>query len=137
MMRFVATTGSKVADRRVPVLDGFAGRGRWSCGVPASAEVLVRVSLNAARAVIESVLVEQGRSNFAQQDALVTEHRAQGARPGLLLTVSVDLVGRAAGAFKAAGQALSELQDLTRSISCLRFSRPLPTRASVPCDEYL
>ena len=32
---------------------------------------------------LESVLVEQGRSNFTQQDALVTEHHAQGARPGL------------------------------------------------------
>ncbi len=80
VMPFATMTGSKSADRRVVVLDGFAGRGRYPDGSPASAELILRTSLNATQVVIESVLVEKKRSDFTQLDTLVAQYRARGVR---------------------------------------------------------
>ncbi len=80
ILPFATMTGSKATDRRVVVLDGFAGRGRYPDGSPASAELILRTSLNATQVVIESVLVEKKRSDFTQLDALVERYRARGVR---------------------------------------------------------
>jgi hypothetical protein len=122
MMPFMAMTGSKVADRRVVVLDGFAERGCCPDGGPAFTDVILWAQLNASPAVSDSVLVEQKRSNFAQQDALITEHHAQGVRSEVLLNFSADLAGRAVGAFKAAEQTSLELQELTNVNQSLHLS---------------
>lgn len=42
MVPFVAMLGSYSAGKRVVVLDGFAGRGRYSDGTPASAELILQ-----------------------------------------------------------------------------------------------
>jgi hypothetical protein len=44
--QFAGMTGSRSAARRVVFLDGFAGRGRFSDGSPASAELILRMAKN-------------------------------------------------------------------------------------------
>ncbi len=80
VLPFATMTGSKSTDRRVVVLDGFAGRGRYPDGSPASAELILQTSLNASQAVIESVLVEKKRSDFTQLNSLVAQYRDRGVR---------------------------------------------------------
>lgn len=79
-MPFAEMTGSKAKDRRVVVLDGFAGRGRYPHGNPGSAELILQTSVNAKRAVIESLLVEKKPSDFKRLAAVVAEYRARGVR---------------------------------------------------------
>src|SRR4051794_31401121 len=71
---FAAMTGSRTPGHRVVVLDGFAGRGRYPNGEPASAELILLTSLKTPQVVIESVLVEQKRSDFASLNTLVQEY---------------------------------------------------------------
>lgn len=80
VMPFAEMTGSKVPDRRVVVLDGFAGRGRYPDGSPASAELILKTSMNTPQAIIESVLVEKKQSDFRLLAQVVAEYRAKGAR---------------------------------------------------------
>jgi three-Cys-motif partner protein len=68
---FAAMTGSRTPGRRVVVLDGFAGRGRYPNGEPASAELILLTSLRMSQVIVESVLVERKRSDFS------TSHRRQ------------------------------------------------------------
>jgi three-Cys-motif partner protein len=89
VMPFAEMTGSKASGRRVVILDGFAGRGRYPDGSPASAELILKTSANAAQAVIESVLVEKKPSDFKLLAAVVAEYRSRGvqsqALPGEVL----------------------------------------------------
>jgi three-Cys-motif partner protein len=85
VMPFATMTGSRSTDRRVVVLDGFAGRGRYPDGSPASAELILETSLNATQAAIESVLVEKKQSDFTQLNALVAQYRDRGVRSEALL----------------------------------------------------
>jgi three-Cys-motif partner protein len=80
VMPFAEMTGSKVPGRRVVVLDGFAGRGRYPDGTPGSAELILKTSANAAQAVIESVLVERKPSDFSKLASVVAEYQARGVR---------------------------------------------------------
>ena len=80
VMPFAEMTGSKAPGRRVVVLDGFAGRGRYPDGSPASAELILKTSVNTPQALIESVLVEKKRSDFDRLVQVVAEYRARGAR---------------------------------------------------------
>src|SRR5690349_19984478 len=57
VMPFAQMTASKSDGRRPVVLDGFAGRGRYEDGSPASGELILRTSRNAKPAIIESILV--------------------------------------------------------------------------------
>jgi len=80
VMPFAEMTGSRAPDRRVVVLDGFAGRGRYPDGKPASAELILQTSMNTPQAVIESVLVEKKLSDFKRLAEVVAEYRARGIR---------------------------------------------------------
>lgn len=80
VLPFAEMTGSKARDRRVVLLDGFAGRGRYPDGSPGSAELILQSSSRATRANIESIFVEKRRSDFQQLAALVAEYRAHGVR---------------------------------------------------------
>jgi three-Cys-motif partner protein len=90
VMPFAEMTGSKAPDRRVVVLDGFAGRGRYPDGSPGSAELILQTSMNTPQAVIESVLVEKKPSDFKRLAEVVAEYRTRGARsealPGDVVT---------------------------------------------------
>ena len=80
VMPFAEITGSRAPGRRVVVLDGFAGRGRYRDGSPASAELILQTSVNANRTVIESVFVERKQSDFRRLADVVAEYRARGVR---------------------------------------------------------
>ena len=55
MPPFLAMTGSTSDRRRVVVMDGFAGRGRYADGSPGSAEIqTLRDSSNGSRATNET-----------------------------------------------------------------------------------
>src|SRR4051794_16536951 len=73
-------TGSRTPGKRVVVLDGFAGRGRYPNGEPASAELILLTSLRLNQVIVESVLVERKRSDFATLNALVREYGECGVR---------------------------------------------------------
>jgi three-Cys-motif partner protein len=101
VMPFATMTGSKARDRRVVVLDGFAGRGRYPNGSPASAELILQTSLHASPVVIESILVEKKRSDFLTLTALVAEYSSRGVRSealsGSVLTHLAQVVRQAIG----------------------------------------
>ena len=80
VMPFAEMTGSKAPDRRVVVLDGFAGRGRYPDGRPGSTELILRTSASTPQAVIESVLVEKKLSDFTRLAEVAAEYYARGVR---------------------------------------------------------
>ena len=101
VMPFAEMTGSKAPNRRVVVLDGFAGRGRYPNGSPASAELILQTSLSTPQAVIESVLVEKKPSDFRRLAQVVAEYRAKGvlsdALPGEVVQYLPRVVEQATG----------------------------------------
>lgn len=78
VLPFAEMTGSKAERRRVVVFDGFAGRGRYPDGTPASAELVLQTSMRAPQAVIESIFVEKNRADFQVLSAVVDEYRKKG-----------------------------------------------------------
>ncbi|MEU4626901.1 three-Cys-motif partner protein TcmP [Actinoplanes sp. NPDC023801] len=80
VLPFAEMTGSKVEGRRVVVVDGFAGRGRYPDGQPGSAELMLRTAERASRAAIEPILVEKKPADFKQLAAVAMEYRARGVR---------------------------------------------------------
>ncbi|HET8662037.1 MAG TPA: three-Cys-motif partner protein TcmP [Micromonosporaceae bacterium] len=101
VMPFAEMTGSTAPGRRVVVLDGFAGRGRYPDGSPGSAELFLRTSVSTPKAVIESVLVERKPSDFRRLVEVVAEYRARGVRsaalPGDVVQYLPRVVQQAAG----------------------------------------
>jgi three-Cys-motif partner protein len=81
MPPFLAMTGSTSQNRRVVVMDGFAGRGRYPDGTPASAELIMRAvradGLQGTRTVA-TFFVENDRKQYRALDAVVSEYAAQG-----------------------------------------------------------
>jgi three-Cys-motif partner protein len=79
MPPFLAMTGSTSQNRRVVVIDGFAGRGRYPDGTPASAELIMRAvrGLQGTRTVA-TFFVESDRKQYRVLDAVVSEYAAQG-----------------------------------------------------------
>lgn len=61
---FTAMTGSTAIGRRVVVLDGYAGRGRYTDGTAASSEILLRSARKSQKITIELFLVEKNREDF-------------------------------------------------------------------------
>lgn len=80
VLPFAEMTGSKVEGRRVVVVDGFAGRGRYPDGRPGSAELILQTAERASRATIEPILVEKNPADFKQLAAVVAEYRTRGVR---------------------------------------------------------
>lgn len=76
---FVAKVGSRANGRRVVVVDGFAGRGRFDDGQPASAEHFLRVAEQREPSVHTLVrLFEINGSDYVKLAAVTEEYRAKG-----------------------------------------------------------
>lgn len=75
---FLSMTGSVSQNRRVVVMDGFAGRGRYPDGTPASAELIMRAvrDLQRLRAV-GAFFVENDPAMYRELDRVVAEYAAQ------------------------------------------------------------
>ncbi|MEW2353055.1 three-Cys-motif partner protein TcmP [Spirillospora sp. NPDC029432] len=99
---FVAMTGSTARDKRVVVLDGFAGRGRYDSGQPASAELILQTiaELKTSRKVT-SFFVEKNRADHQVLAGVIAEYAAVGmdasALPGKVEEHLEQVVTAAAG----------------------------------------
>ena len=101
--QFAGMTGSR-AGKRIVFLDGFAGRGRFRDGSPASAERILRMAYNQGvkRTVFWTCFfVERKRSDAAELATVVDEYVRQGvtATPhhGSVLEVLDDVIRAARG----------------------------------------
>jgi three-Cys-motif partner protein len=101
--QFAGMTGSR-AGKRIVFLDGFAGRGRFRDGSPASAERILRMAYNQGvkRTVFWTCFfVERKKSDAAQLATVVGDYVRQGvsatAHHGSVLEVLDDVVGTAKG----------------------------------------
>jgi len=76
---FLAMTGSTSDGRRLVVMDGFAGRGRYSNGNPGSAELILRAvqKLRESRTVT-TFFAESDADNYRALAAVVGEYSANG-----------------------------------------------------------
>jgi three-Cys-motif partner protein len=81
MRPFLAMTGSTSEQGRVVVMDGFAGRGRYLDGTPASAELIMQAvrRLQGSRTVA-MFFVENDRNRYQELDVVVREYAAQGLK---------------------------------------------------------
>ena len=79
MTPFVAMLGSYSAGKRVVVLDGFAGRGRYPDGTPASAELILQAmeTLKQSRQV-SAYFVEKSAKDYRALSAVVDEYATRG-----------------------------------------------------------
>src|SRR5215468_9162657 len=79
MKPFLAMTGSTSQNCRVVVLDGFAGRGRYPDGTPASAELIMQAvrGLQGSRTVA-TFFVENDSRQYRELSRVVAEYVAQG-----------------------------------------------------------
>jgi three-Cys-motif partner protein len=79
MSPFLAMTGSMSQSRRVVVMDGFAGRGRYPDSTPASAELILQAvrGLQGSRKVA-TFFVENDPEQYRELDKVVREYAAQG-----------------------------------------------------------
>ncbi|MFE9405307.1 three-Cys-motif partner protein TcmP [Streptomyces sp. NPDC006530] len=75
---YTAMVGSTSAGNRVAVVDGFAGRGRYPDGKPASGELILQAAARASRAIVEATLVEKNRADYAKLKNVVDEYVARG-----------------------------------------------------------
>jgi three-Cys-motif partner protein len=79
IMRFAVMTASKIDDRRVVLVDGFAGRGRYDDGTPASGEHLLIAAQKARGSTrVQVVLVERTRNDFRRLSEVADEYRRRG-----------------------------------------------------------
>jgi three-Cys-motif partner protein len=76
---FMAMTGSTAQDKRVVVLDGFAGRGRYVNGRPASGELILQAisDLKSSRQVA-AFFVEKDHADYDVLAGVVAEYAARG-----------------------------------------------------------
>jgi three-Cys-motif partner protein len=84
---FLAMLGSYSAGKRVAVLDGFAGRGRYPDGAPASAELILQAVEGLKRSrQVSAFFVEKNQKDYQQLSTVVDEYVARGllatAMPG-------------------------------------------------------
>lgn len=79
IIRFATMTASKIPTKRAVLLDGFAGRGRYPDGSPASGEHMLLAAQKAKNSArVEVVLVEQEPKDFEQLAVVTGEYRARG-----------------------------------------------------------
>jgi three-Cys-motif partner protein len=102
--QFAGMTASRSAARRVVFLDGFAGRGRYDDGRPASAELVLRMAQHqGAKGTVAwtCFFVEVDEDDAARLAAVVDEYVRQGVRAtphhGSVLEVLDDVVRTAVG----------------------------------------
>ena len=76
---FMAMTGSTSPGKRLVVLDGFAGSGRYSDGSPASGErIMQAIAKMQPTRRVEAFFVEKAKKEFARLEAVVGEYRDRG-----------------------------------------------------------
>jgi three-Cys-motif partner protein len=102
--QFAGMTGSRSTAKRVVFLDGYAGRGRYDDGRPASAELVLRMAQNQGNkgtVAWTCFLVEVDDDDAALLTAVVDEYARQGVRAtahhGSVLDVLDDVVRTAIG----------------------------------------
>jgi three-Cys-motif partner protein len=77
MPPFLAMTGSTARDRRVVVMDGFAGRGRYPDGTPASAELIMQSVRGLQRSrTVATFFAESDPKQYRELAAVVGEYAA-------------------------------------------------------------
>ncbi len=76
---FIARPGRTAPDNRVVILDGFAGRGRYPDGKPASAELILQAirDLQQSRRVT-AFFAEKDRESFTSLAQVVAEYQTSG-----------------------------------------------------------
>jgi three-Cys-motif partner protein len=99
MPQFAGMTGSRAQTKRVVVLDGFAGRGRYKDGSPASAERILKIAQDqSANSTLSwtCFFVEREDEDAAQLVKVVGQYAEQGvtarAHHGSVLDVLDDVV---------------------------------------------
>jgi three-Cys-motif partner protein len=86
IMRFAVMTASRIEDRRAVLVDGFAGRGRYDDGTPASGEHLLIAAQRAKSSTrVQVVLVERTPSDFRRLSEVADEYRRGGIEVDALL----------------------------------------------------
>jgi hypothetical protein len=102
--QFAGMTGSRSDARRVVYLDGFAGRGRFEDGSPASPERILRIALHQGTngtVAWSCFFVEAEEDSAVELVQVVDEYIRQGvtatAHHGDVLDVLDDVVGAAVG----------------------------------------
>lgn len=79
-------TASRADNKRVVLVDGFAGRGRYPDSRPASGEQLLLAAQKARRSAnVEVVLIEQNRKDFTELAHVTGEYRSRGIRASAFL----------------------------------------------------
>lgn len=85
---FSGMVGSTAADKRVVVLDGYAGRGRFDNGDPGSAELIMQIAASFKQVRVEPVMVEAAKKDFEHLEKVAREYAETGvnvvARQGKL-----------------------------------------------------
>ena len=104
MPQFAGMTGSRAETKRVVVLDGFAGRGRYKDGSPASAERILKIAQDqSANGTLSwtCFFVEREDEDAAQLVKVVGQYAGHGvtarAHHGSVLDVLDDVVRAAVG----------------------------------------
>jgi three-Cys-motif partner protein len=76
---YATMTASSLTPKRAVLFDGFAGRGRFDSGEPASAEYMMRTAeAMQSSTQIDIFLVERNEEDFARLDAVADEYRGKG-----------------------------------------------------------
>jgi three-Cys-motif partner protein len=79
ILPFVVMTTKWIPSKRAVLLDGFAGRGRYPNGTPASGEHMLQAALKAQNSTrVEVVLIEQKRTDFENLALITEEYRQKG-----------------------------------------------------------
>jgi three-Cys-motif partner protein len=85
IIRFAAMTASSIPSKRVVLLDGFAGKGRYPDGTAASGEHILLAALKIkSKSAVEVVLVEQARKDFEHLAKVTEEYRGRGVHASAL-----------------------------------------------------
>ena len=94
MPPFLAMTGSTSDGRRVVVMDGFAGRGRYADGSPSSAELILEAiqGLKDSRTVA-AFFAETDPDNFRALESVVGEYAEEGLLAWALRGAAEDHLG--------------------------------------------
>ena len=121
--QFAGMTGSR-AGKRVVFMDGFAGRGRFSDGSPASAERILRIAHN------------QGKKGTVFWTCFFVERKKSDAVE--LATVVDDYVRLGVNASAHHGSVLDVLDDVLRAASgCPLFLFLDPCGLGIPYDRLI
>lgn len=81
VIQFATMTASRLTPKRAVLVDGFAGRGRFSSSEPGSAEYMMLAALKAkSTTTIDLLLVEKNPADFASLTSVADEYRKRGIR---------------------------------------------------------